>query len=362
MNHRERVLAAVERRPSDILPVGFKATDDVLRRLQVHFGAADVQALVRALPVDTYGGFNNCLYGVYPAYRGDPPRVLYPDLRPDGTWDTIFGFRRRWAEVAGGHTDEVVDHPLEHAETLADLQKYPWPRAEAFDYATIAQQCTAVDDYAILFLPGGGLGQAANLLGFQRLLTEAAQHPELVAYCHAALGEFFAELTDRTLEAAGGRIDIVCVQDDFGTQTGKLMSLKMYRRLYKPYHKQIFEVAKRHGARVMQHSCGAVFDFIPDFIEIGVDILDPIQTTAAGMDPQRLKREYGKDLCFHGGIDVQDILVHGTTEDVRRHLDELVETLGQGGGFILAPSHYIQGDAPWENILTIFDHVAKWRE
>ena len=139
MNHRERVLAAVERRPSDILPVGFKATDDVLRRLQAHFGAADVQALVRALPVDTFGIFNNCLYGVYPVYRGDPTRVLYPNVRPDGTWDTVYGYRRRWVASTGGYNDEVVDHPLEHAETLADLRSYDWPRADAFDYSTVAR-------------------------------------------------------------------------------------------------------------------------------------------------------------------------------------------------------------------------------
>ncbi|MCX6030352.1 MAG: hypothetical protein NT169_13785 [Chloroflexi bacterium] len=360
MNHRERVLAAVERRPTDLLPVGFKASDDVLRRLQAHFGVSDVQALVRALPVDTYGIFNNCLHGVYPAYRGDATRVLYPAIRPDGTWDTVYGYRRRWVACAGGYNDEVIDHPLEKAESLADLQRYDWPRADAFDYSTIARQCAAVDEYAILFL-AGGLGQVANLLGFERALMEMALHPELLEYCYGAIGEFFVELTDRTLQAAQGRIDIICVQDDFGTQRGKLMSLKMYRRFFKPHHRRIFEVAKRHGARVMQHSCGAVFDFIPDFIEIGVDILDPIQTTAVGMDPRRLKREFGRDLCFHGGIDVQNILVRGTAADVRRHLDELVETLGQGGGFILAPSHNIHGDAPWENILTIFDHAAKWR-
>ena len=102
MNHRERVLAAVRRQPTDILPVGFKATDDVLRMLQAHLGAADLQALVRALPVDTYGIFNNCLWGVYPMYRGDPPLVLYPAIRADGTWDTVFGYRRRWADLVQG--------------------------------------------------------------------------------------------------------------------------------------------------------------------------------------------------------------------------------------------------------------------
>jgi uroporphyrinogen decarboxylase len=360
MNHRERVLSAADRRPTDILPVGFKATDDLLRKLQAHFGVADVGALVRALPVDTYGIFNNARWGVFPVYRGDPPRVLYPDIRPDGTWDSFFGFRRRWVEVAGGHTDYVIDHPLVHAESVADLRRYPWPRADMFDYSTIARQCAEAGDYAVLFL-AGGLGNLSNLIGSERALEALVLEPELMEYGLGVVGEFFAELTDRTLGAAGGRIDIICVQDDFGTQTGKLMSLKMYRRFFKPHHKRIFEVARRHGARVMQHSCGAVFDFIPDFIEIGVDILDPVQTTAAGMNPRRLKEEYGKDLCFHGGIDVQNILVNGTPDDVRRHLDELIETLGDGGGFILAPSHYMEAVAPMENVLTIFDHVARWR-
>jgi len=360
MNHRERVLAAVDRQPTDILPAGFKASDDVLRRLQSRFGATNVHELVRCLPVDTYGIFNNCLHGVFPVYRGDSTRVLYPDTLPDGTWDTFFGYRRRWVACTGGHNDEVVDHPLQDVSSLAELQQYDWPTADAFDYSTIAGQCADVDEYAILFL-AGGLGHAANLLGFERHLMELALNPELVAYCHGAIGDFFAELTDRTLEAAQGRIDILCIQDDFGTQRGSLMSLDMYRRFYKPYHKRVFEVARKHGARVMQHSCGAVFDFIPDFIEIGVDILDPIQTTAAGMDPHRLKREFGNDLCFHGGIDVQDILVHGSENDVRRHIDELVEALGRGGGFILAPSHYIHGDVPMENVMAMFEHIEKIR-
>ncbi len=360
MNHRERILAAVERRPTDILPVGFKATDDVLRRLLAHFGAADLLTLLPALPVDTFGVVNNQRWGVYPVYRGGPPRVLYPDLRPDGTWDSVFGYRRRWTPFAGGFNDEVMDHPLAHAQSLDDLRQYPWPRADMYDYSTIAAQCAAAGDYAILFL-SGGLGQLANLVGFEKMLTDLALNPELVEYSMAAIGEFFTEVTDRTLAAAGGRIDIICVQDDFGTQGGKLMSLNMYRRFYKSHHRRIFEAARRHGARVMQHSCGAVFDFIPDFIEIGADILDPVQTTAAGMEPRRLKQEYGRDICFHGGIDTQNTLVRGTPADVRRHLDELVETLGAGGGFILAPSHYIQADAPWENVLTIFEHVMKWR-
>ena len=151
------------------------------------------------------------------------------------------------------------------------------------------------------------------------------------------------------------------VQDDFGTQQGPLMSLETYRRFYRPRHQRIFEVAHRHGAKAMMHSCGAVFDFIPDFIGIGADILDPIQTTAAGMAPGRLCCEFGADLCFHGGIDTQGVLVTGGPGDVRRQIDSLLGGFAGTDGFILAPSHYIQADVPLENLLAVFDHIAGLR-
>ena len=140
-----------------------------------------------------------------------------------------------------------------------------------------------------------------------------------------------------------------------------LISLEMYRKFYKPQHKRFFDVVHRHGAKMIQHSCGAVFDFIADFIEIGADILDPIQVTAEGMDPGRLKKEFGRDICFHGGLSTQDTLVNGTTQDVKKEIDRLVESFSGDGGYILAPDHYMNVDAPIENILAVFEHLAKYR-
>ena len=361
MKRRERVLAAVGRRPTDVTPVGFKATDDVLARLRQRFDVSDLRGLLNALPVDTYGAFNNCLYGIYPRYVGGPARVLYPDCRADGTWDTIYGYQRRWVAAAGGRTDEVISHPLADAAGAADVEKHEWPQADWFDYATLAQECRDVGDYAVIFNLGG-LGHAANLLGFERMLTDMLADPPVIEACFERLTAFYVDFLDRTLRAAAGGIDIVVVQDDFGTQQGPLMSLETYRRFYQPRHRQMFEVAHRHGAKAMMHSCGAVFDFIPDFIAIGADILDPIQTTAAGMAPARLRREYGADLCFHGGIDTQGVLVSGSPGDVSRHIDSLLSGFAGTDGFILAPSHYIQADVPLENVLAMFDHIAGSRD
>ena len=359
MSRRERVLAAVAHREPDVLPVGFKATDDVLNQLRSHFRVDGLNALLDRVDVDTFGTFNNCYHGVYPRYVGGPPKVLYPDLREDGSWDTIYGYQRHWVPCAGGRNDEVIDRPLADA-ALQDLDKHDWPQPDWFDYSSLSRQCADVNDRAIIFNIGG-LGHTANLIGLERLMTDMLLDPPFVEGCFRKLTDFYVEFLDRVLEAAAGRIDIVCIQDDFGSQQGPMIGFREYRRFYKPNHRAIFEVAHRHQARVMMHSCGAVFDFVPDFIEIGADILDPLQTSAAGMDPSRLNRNFGADICFHGGVDVQTTLVSGSPADVRGHIDNLVGALADGGGFILAPSHYIQADAPLENVLTLFEHAASWR-
>lgn len=359
MTHRERIRAAVAGRETDILPAGFKATDDVLQRLQAHYAAGSLPELLGRLPVDTFGGFNNCRHGVQPRYVGGPAKVLYPDRYPDGCWDTIYGYQRRWVDGACGRTDEVVGAPLAGAGSPAELERHSWPQADWFDYDAIGPQCDAAGDYAVIFVLGG-LGHVANLIGFERLLTDMLLDPPCIDVCFAKLTDFYLEFLERTLAAAAGRIDIVCVQDDFGTQQGPLLGLETYRRFYRPHHRRLFEVAHRHGVGVMMHSCGAVGEFIPDFIEIGADILDPVQTTATGMNPAWLKREYGAHLCFHGGIDTQGTLVSGSPEAVRRQIDGLVSAFGPRG-FILAPAHYIQADAPLENVLAAFEHVEALR-
>jgi uroporphyrinogen decarboxylase len=357
---RKRILSTIERRSPDRLPVGFKASIDILERLQNELGATSLHGLIDSLPVDTFGLFNNSMVGIFPVYVGGPKRVMYPDSYPDGTWDTMFGYKRRWKKSATGKNEEVISNPLADAADKADLEKYPWPQANWFDYSKMAQDSQQAGDKAVIFL-AGSLWQAAHLVGYEHLLMQMVADPLFVETCFDKLGEFFAEFTRKSLKAADGRIDIVCVQDDMGTQAGPLISPALYRRFFKAHHKKIYDVAHDFGAKVMQHSCGAVVEFIPDFIDIGVDILDPVQTSAAGMDPRQLKREFGRDLCFHGGIDTQHTLIKGTPEDVVREIDSLVETFASGGGYIIAPSHYIQSDTPWENLTAMFDHINKLR-
>ncbi|MBT3275923.1 MAG: hypothetical protein HN368_22430 [Spirochaetales bacterium] len=361
LNPKDRIAAAAVCRKTDILPVGFKATDDVLDRLKSLYAATDIKNLIELLPVDTYGNFNNAFYGVYPEYKYGPAKTLYPEAYQDGSWDTIYGFKRHWAKVNGGKTDELVRPlPLERNYTIEEIASHTWPEADWFDYGTIKEQCEHVRDYSVIFNIGG-LGTIANLIGFERMYTDMYLNADTLKYTLCRISDFFYEFADRIFNAAEGGIDITVIHDDFGMQNGPIMSMEHFREFWKPYLKRHFDLAHSHGIKTMMHSCGAVFNFIPEFIEIGADILDPVQVSAHGMDPAVLAREFGGDICFHGGIDTQSILVSGSPDEIRRHIDCLVDNFSDSGGFILAPSHYIQGDVPTENLIAMFDHIEKIR-
>ena len=142
--------------------------------------------------------------------------------------------------------------------------------------------------------------------------------------------------------------------DDFGTQQGPMMSLQTWRRFFRPGFAAFIELAHRHGLQVMHHTCGSVVELIPDFIECGLDILQSLQPQAAGMDLGRLRREFGRDLCFQGGMDIQGVLPHGTPQDVRDHVRQQIEAAGDEGGYILCTAHNLQPDTPLANTWALF--------
>jgi uroporphyrinogen decarboxylase len=130
--------------------------------------------------------------------------------------------------------------------------------------------------------------------------------------------------------------------------------------MIKPHHRRMTETARRHGKKILWHSCGAVYQFIPDLIEIGVDALNPVQVSAAHMDTKGLKREFGRDLAFWGGVDTGKVLPLGTPAEVREEVKRRIEDLAAGGGYILAAVHNIQADVPPENVVAMFDAAREF--
>jgi len=155
-------------------------------------------------------------------------------------------------------------------------------------------------------------------------------------------------------------VDIVCWGDDLGTQRGPQISPELYRRMIKPRQKRMVEAIKRHGKLVLYHTCGSVADFLPDFIELGIDAVNPVQVSAAGMDTQRLKREFGRDITFWGAVDTQTVLPRGSPVDVRSEVRRRIDDLAPGGGYVLCAVHNIQPEVPPENIVAMYEAALEY--
>jgi uroporphyrinogen decarboxylase len=198
--------------------------------------------------------------------------------------------------------------------------------------------------------------------GLDRFMMNMVHHPDFAAALLRKITDVCKVLMGNFLRECGDLIDIIKIGDDLGTQSGLMISPKMYRRFLKPLHAEFIAFIKeRTDAKVFFHTDGDVFDLIPDFIEIGVDILNPIQTSAGRMaNLEELKRRYGQHIVFCGAIDTHRILPYGTPEEVRQEVRRVINILGPGGGYMVASVHTIMNDVPPENILAMVDAVEEF--
>ena len=214
-------------------------------------------------------------------------------------------------------------------------------------------------DYAIMLNSGVSLFETAQYLcrTDQLLLDLLTDRTKIETLLDRLLEASLAKL-DILLDAAGPYIHIIKVNDDFGMQTGPMISPRLFREVFKPRHKAIYDFIhqKQRDVHILLHSCGSIYPLIPDLIEIGLDILNPVQTSTTNMDPIQLKREFGNDLTFWGGgVDTQHILAQKTPQEVAEDVKRNVEIFAPGGGFIFSHIHNITPDVPPENIIAMFN-------
>ncbi len=368
MTSRERVRAALEHREPDRVPVcvggtGGKITESRIELLKQHFSIRGETPAVLVGPqlmrldnrvLDALGTDVRFLYM-------RPPTGFRQHPAPGGGWFYDWGLIYR--EHGDGMMYEYTNHPLAGAtiQSLADL-----PLPDARDPARWeglreeAQRLYRETDYALAaYRPKyNGLFELCQVLrGTEQLLTDMVLQPEFAEALFWRVEEGLKALYLAQLDAVGDFVEWVEMGDDLGTQGGPLISPATYRALLKPAHADLIRAIKAHSprVRVMYHTCGSIRRFLPDLVEIGVDILNPIQVAAKGMDPAIIKAEYGDRLCFLGGVDAQHLLPAGRPDEVREEVRVRIEQLGPGGGYILAPSHNIGDDVPLENILAFFD-------
>ena len=285
---------------------------------------------------------------------------------PDGTTDSEYGFRGKWF----GPYWEVTHYPWAEFTEVEQVEAYEWPDVSESSrmegVVKWAKYLHEETDYAVAAMSPGPWGvfeiNEHYMRGFDKFLIDLATNKRLAEAMMDKCMEFALDMNAVFLDEISDYIDIFQAGDDLGHQHGQIISPKMYRDLIKPRHKKMYgEVKKRAPhVKILYHSCGAIEPFINDLIDVGVDILNPIQPLARDMDSASLKEKYGDRIIFHGGIDLQRAMAEqGTIEDVRQEVDTRLAILGPGGGYILAPAHNLQPDSTPEKVLEIYDYAMK---
>ncbi len=339
MTARERWLAVLTRQKPDRIPMDYRSTTEVRERLLRYLDCHSWPEVCRCLHIDQ-------VISVGPKYIGLPV--------PSGA--DIFGARYENIDYGSGSYSECVYHPLAQYETLTEIERnYQWPNPDWFDYSGIASQISGKEEQPI---SGGGSEPFltyCNLRGLEQAYLDLVLHPEIAHYCLDKLYGLAYENTRRIYEQIPGKVTLTMVAEDMGSQESLLFSREHIRTFFFPGMKRMIDLAHAAGAYVITHSDGAIRAILPDLIELGVDILDPIQWRCRGMERQELKRDFGSRLIFHGGVDNQQTLSFGRPEDVRHEVIENIRTLGAGGGYILAPCHNIQPVSSPENIIAMYE-------
>ena len=309
-----------------------------------HFGADD-EAVLRALNVD--------IREFQPLYRGTIEK------RSDGSYFDAMGVHRKPVSNEFCVYEEYASFPLGYVEEVGDFEGYAWPDIEKFDFETLPERIgNAHDTYFIKLFTGGLFELAWALRGYEQFMVDMIESPEIPHFIMGKLTDFFCEFVRRTMKAAGDKFDMVYTYDDIAAQNSLLMSKEMWGEFLRPYHVRLNRAIHDFGKIVMYHSCGAIYDMIPLLAELPIEVLNPIQPAAKDMDFGKIKDAFGGRLCFHGGIDIQHLLPHGTVDEVRAGVRRAIALLGRGGGYILTSAHNIQADTPVENIIAMYETAA----
>ncbi len=345
MTGRERVLAAIDHRETDRVPLDMWAEEVVWDRLRKDLRLPSKRAVLERFHIDI-----RWLDGVYTG----------PDFSdPDGTFsENMWGERYR---IVGSGERVACGGALDHAQSFQEIEAHHWPSNDWIQMEVLRDQIQRDEEYAILYGYADIWQRVAMVRGLDNMFLDMLERPEWVHFMTGKLMDFYREDWTRAMEAAEGRIDIFFLISDLGTQSGPMMNLDLFREFILPRVRIMAELAHSFGKKIMFHSCGSARLYINDLIDAGIDILNPIQPACEGMDPKGLKADFGSRLCFHGGVDIQGALRNGTPGDVRKLTGELIDCMKSNGGFILCPCHTLLPDIPTENITALYDQAYSIR-
>ena len=374
MTHRERVLTALKHAEPDRVPLDLGSTGATTitvkahERLRAHLGlpvetppvlwsvrsstVIPDEAILRRFDVDA----RPVLLGTP---WGRPDRKLSDDSFLD-EWGVT------WTRHEGSHFINSDGPFCRLAEpTLQDIEKYAWP--EPLDPGRFqglrerARKLHEETDYAVVLnLSNGPVHQCQYLRGYGAWLEDLLLHPVFAEALMDGVVDILVQIANRALEEAGPYVDLVTFGDDIATQNATLFRPALYRKMIKPRHRALADAIHRHGKPLLFHSCGSVYALLRDLIEVGVDVLNPVQVSAVDMASDRLKREYGNELAFWGAVDTHRVLPRGTPAEVSEEVKRRVDDLHGKGGYILCAVHNIQPEVPPENVVAMYQTALEY--
>lgn len=335
---RERVLMALAHEEPDRTPRDFWAEDPAWNRLLAYSGCEERETLLRKLEIDVR----------------HIDALTPPEREIGGVFQNFWGERYVYQQTPWGPMREDVSGALAGARSFSDLEAFPWPKPDDFSYAGLSAAARKHDEFALVYGFADVWQRPALVRGWEGMFLDMVERPEWAHYLSRTFTNFYLEDYTRAAEATGGRIDLYLLISDLGSQRGPLISPAMFEQFVAPYLREMITRIHQLGGKVLFHSCGRIYPLIPRLIELGVDVLDPIQPVGPDMTPERLKAEFGGRLCFHGGIDMQQLLPFGAPDQVRETARRYCETLGRDGGYILSPAHLFQPDVSPENVFAVY--------
>jgi len=379
LNSRERVITSLNHKEPDRIPIDLGGTIvtsitknayiDLKRYLDLEIEDVKIFDYVQQLPYideELLERLNVDVRMVATHYVSTSSQKIYEE-------GDYYYFYDRWGSKLSmpkknGHYFDWVEFPINEISIEA-LKKYKWPEVDSKEYILELKEKAKFlyenTDYALVgtaIFGGGIFEQPCRIMGMERFLTSLVTNKRFANEVMEKITELYIENSSQYLDEIGKYIKVFVYWNDIAAQTGPMISPEIYHKLIKPKDKKLIEIVKsKTGAKVFYHSCGAVKDFIPDLIDIGVDILNPVQVSAKGMDTAELKKEFGDHITFWGGgCDTQHILPYGTPKEVCEEVKRRINDLAEGGGFVFNAVHNIQGGVPPENIMAMFETLEDY--
>jgi len=374
MTRRERVLSAIQRKEVDRIPLTFRASKYLTISLMKHFGfdhpedfAGNRESFLRSVGADFWssGSKVDKFSTFMPVFNGEPPRPPYVD---DGTFFHTIGIHARRGNMQSWDIDYPnvgIDPPLAEVESPSDLEPdFLMKRLDLYDFDRMRNK---YHDVSIEDLSGNAdavpnIGTLSSLFmiccylrGMEQFLMDLVYNRSLAEHIIGEVGEFCIEFNRRELEVMGDGLLYYGTWDDVAGQQGLMFSPELFKRYYFPLYKRLIEQNKKHGLYFGWHVCGSVHEVLPMMIDAGIDVFDVVQTSARDMEIENVYRLYGKEVCLHGGLDVQKLLVEKSEDEVREEVRKISDIWSNRGGIILAPSHEALPDTPIRNMIAVYE-------